>query len=305
MSLTRIIFLLFLSVMDVDLNSKSVRELKTLLDSRGVDYTDCVEKSDLIRKVMDTASLEPNQGTVSSFSRTYGGLSCKVVRNCQQPEYIVILSHGYGANANDLAPIATDALGLTTLKSKKFWFVVPDAPLALPQGGRAWWHIDLQELVQRVMSGQLAQIMAETPAGMSNARESLLGVLNDLKKENPSVSWSRFVIAGFSQGAILSMDVSLHLPREDDSDPSPLNVVCWSGGLMCSQEWEKLVEKRKNIKVIASHGKQDSLLPFMMGKALEQFLQKYGIPVEFMSFDGGHQLPSQTISRFVKLLEGL
>jgi len=119
------------------------------------------------------------------------------------------------------------------------------------------------------------------------------------------VSWSRFVIAGFSQGAILSMDVSLHLPRDNDSDPSPLNVVCWSGGLMCSQEWEKLVDKRKNIKVIASHGKQDSLLPFVMGKALEQFLQKHEIPVEFISFDGGHQIPPQAVSRFVKLLENL
>lgn len=35
-----------------------------------------------------------------------GELSCSVVQNSANPDVIVILSHGYGADAKDLVPIA-------------------------------------------------------------------------------------------------------------------------------------------------------------------------------------------------------
>jgi len=230
-----------------------------------------------------------------------------VVRNCPQPDYVVVLSHGFGANADDLFPIASNVLEIPALKAKKFWFVLPNAPVVLDQGGRAWWNIDIQELFRRAMSGQLNQIMSETPAGLPKAREALLKVLVELKKEVPSVPWSKFVIGGFSQGAILSMDVSLHLNREDDQDSLPQEVVCWSGGLMCQQEWEQLVNKPKknNIKVLMSHGTQDPILPFLLGKSLEQFLRKHDFSVDFISFEGGHQIPQTVMSKFVRLLENL
>jgi len=285
-----------------ELNGKSVRELRAILNVRGVSYSECIEKSDLIQRILDTTNLEPLPGTVTSISRSIGGLSCKIVQNSAQPDYVVVLSHGYGANADDLAPIATNVLEIPALKTKKFWFVLPNAPVALPQGGRGWWNIDLQELIRCAMSGQLDQIMKATPLGMVNARESLLSVLAELKKELTSVPWSRFVIGGFSQGAILSVDVSLHLKKEESD---AINVVCWSGGLMCRQEWEKLFDRKKNINVLMSHGTQDPILPFLLGKSLEQFLRKNDISVEFISFDGGHQIPAAAITRFVQLLENL
>jgi len=284
---------------DAGLNAKSVRELRAILQSRGVDDTDCIEKSDLVKKVADTAHLEPKPGAISRLSKDIGGVPCNIVQNSSNPDFVVILSHGFGANNEDLIPLATSVLEVPSLKQKKFCFVFPMAPVRLGQGGYGWWNIDLNELMQKAMSGQLESIMAETPKGLPEARQVLLNVIQELKKEYPSVPWSRFVLGGFSQGAIMSVDACLHLEEPVGA------VVGWSGALMCKGEWEKLVLKKKGIKVFLSHGTQDPILPFMMGKNLEVFLKMNGAIVEFITFSGGHQIPQTALQKFVSVLESV
>jgi len=38
---------------------KGARELKEILRERGVDFSDCVEKSDLLKRLEETASQKP------------------------------------------------------------------------------------------------------------------------------------------------------------------------------------------------------------------------------------------------------
>jgi hypothetical protein len=74
------------------LEGLSVRELKTLLDERRVDYRDCVEKRDLIRRARETVHL-PRRTTIAS-------LECIVFDSTSSspapPEWVVIILHVRG-----------------------------------------------------------------------------------------------------------------------------------------------------------------------------------------------------------------
>jgi hypothetical protein len=53
----------------------SVSELKRLLDDRGVDYRDCLEKRDLVERLINTRGLAPPSSSFSSSSLGNDGLS--------------------------------------------------------------------------------------------------------------------------------------------------------------------------------------------------------------------------------------
>lgn len=111
-----------------ELKQKSVNDLKVMLRRANVDYSDCFEKSDLVDKVLQTgAHLVPEgrevkflahlEGPSTKHNVQIGELSCSVVQNSSQPDVIIILSHGYGADAKDLVPIAENVV-LPLVKGK-------------------------------------------------------------------------------------------------------------------------------------------------------------------------------------------
>jgi hypothetical protein len=142
------------------LEGLSVRELKTLLDERRVDYRDCVEKRDLIRRARETVYL-PRRTTIAS-------LECIVFDSTSAspapPEWVVIILHvrghissffifniiidiivaqGYGANREDLVPLGQAAAQQMTAATTdaasgpRVRFIHPNAPLAMTTEGGA------------------------------------------------------------------------------------------------------------------------------------------------------------------------
>src|SRR6478736_8223909 len=72
----------------------------------------------------------------STASSAAGDLEVLHVTNMSRTErggHVVVLLHGYGAPGDDLASLAKSLLRPRTR------FVLPAAPLALGNGGRAWW----------------------------------------------------------------------------------------------------------------------------------------------------------------------
>ena len=93
-------------------------------------------------------------------------------------------------------------------------------------------------------------------------------------KEETGLPTSRFILAGFSQGGMLSTDVALHLDENPAalcsfSGPRGLLLLCLlvsvlmlsQGGLLCEDKWQPLMSQRKGMKVLLSHGAQDPLIP--------------------------------------------
>jgi len=225
---------------------------------------------------------------------TLGGLNCFLIKNCEKPDLIVIVCHGYGANKEDLSPIGSDLLSSGS-SLNKIWFVFPDAPLTLQGQSKAWWPIDMNELMMKVLSGDLNSVFQNPPPGLPDARSKLMKLIEELKKQT-NIPTSHFVLSGFSQGSMLATDVSLHL------EESPGGLVVFSGVLISEEEWTTQVLKRKGMKVMQTHGKQDPLLPFALGSRLKDFFEKNGMDLSFTAFSGGHTIAPQSIGDLVAFL---
>ena len=86
-----------------------------------------------------------------------GELTCRIlsrVPETQHPQLVVVLCHGFGAPGTDLVPLGEELVDLRPELAESVEFIFPAAPLSLEDiglaGGRAWWHIDMEELVGAV-----------------------------------------------------------------------------------------------------------------------------------------------------------
>eukprot|EP01126_Amoeba_proteus_P046790 TRINITY_DN5305_c0_g1_i18.p1 TRINITY_DN5305_c0_g1~~TRINITY_DN5305_c0_g1_i18.p1 ORF type:complete len:312 (-),score=56.94 TRINITY_DN5305_c0_g1_i18:149-1012(-) len=278
-----------------DLTKKSVNELKILLRQANIDYSSCYEKCDLVDRILETgAYVRPE--VPQTFDVKIGELDCTVVQNSSQPSLLVVLSHGFGANAQDLLSIAQSAISGFKGKIK---FVFPNGPLSLPQGGQAWWPIDLQRLMLLFITGQIRTLTNDAPDQFLDSSTKLRDMINILVKEH-NLPYSKVVIGGFSQGAILSTDVVLKL----DSNVGAL--VVWSGTLLNAAEWQRLAPSKKGLKVLQSHGTEDSMLPLQLAEMLTRdIFQTNQMDLDFVKFKGAHTIPQEVLRKFYTLLNQL
>jgi phospholipase/carboxylesterase len=90
---------------------------------------------------------------------------------------------------------------------------------------------------------------------------------------------------------MLTTDVALRLKK------APAGLVVLSGALTNEGEWRGLALERGPLAVLQSHGKYDSILPFPMGTALRDLFLQAGADVDFVSFNGDHEIPLEVLHR--------
>src|SRR5947209_296140 len=217
---------------------------------------------------------------------TWGGLTSTVVHNLpagQKPRLAVVLCHGYGAPATDLVSLAQPLLGLQPQLDERVVLIFPGAPLDLAElgmpGGRAWWPVDLDRLINRRTPELLDQFRRLCPDGLVKSRDMLVALLAEASKHF-GLTADRFVLGGFSQGAMLATDVALRLKKP------PAGLCILSGALFNEPEWRRLAGERGPLTVFQSHGRYDSILSFPMGAALHEMLHNAGAEVDFLAFTG-------------------
>jgi len=236
----------------------------------------------------------------------WGGLTSYVVHDLadnEQPSRAVVLCHGYGAPGTDLVGLAEPLLSSRIGDGgEKTAFIVPAAPLDLAEqgipGGRAWWPVDLDRLINRRTPELLAQFRRTCPAGLPEARDRVLALLGEAGKHF-GLTADRFVLGGFSQGAMLATDVALRLKK------MPAGLCILSGALVNEKEWQPLAAERGPLKVLQSHGRQDSILPFALGQALHEMLSAAGAAVDFLPFSGDHEIPLEVLHRLAHFVREL
>jgi len=234
-----------------------------------------------------------------------GGLTSYVVHEPaagQPPRLAVVLCHGYGAMGTDLVGLVRPLLIADPELAAKAVLIFPAAPLDLTEqgmaGGRAWWHIDLDRFINRPTAELLDKFRRAAPAGLAESRQLLLSLIEAAAKQY-GLSADRFVLGGFSQGAMLTTDVALRLPV------TPAGLAVLSGALINEAEWRPLAMKRGGLTVLQSHGRHDSILPFPMGAALRDLFLEAGAEVDFQAFLGDHEIPSPVVSRLAALIARL
>ena len=218
------------------------------------------------------------------------GLTTRVV-GAADAKTTVVLLHGFGAPGDDLVALASyiDAPAR---------FVFPEAPIEL--GGlygdaRAWWRLDLAKLEEDLRRGVPRDRRDEIPEGLAEVRAQVLGFLSELQARY-SIPDDQLVLGGFSQGAMLSLDVALH------RDAPPAGLVLMSGTLLAESTWVPRMASLRGVPVMQSHGEHDQLLPFAIAELLRDRLVEAGATVDWQPFIGGHEIPPPVLAAAATLL---
>jgi phospholipase/carboxylesterase len=184
-----------------------------------------------------------------------------------EPDRLLFLIHGYGANEFHLA-----SYGPLIDPEARFLVAAARGPLELPPDGAAWWHIDSEtfEFDFTALPGSLA---------------ALDDTLDELCAER-GFDRTRAVIGGFSQGAALA----LALAFRRGARPRPAGVICLSGFLLDADQVEWDVAGGSPVPVFVGHGTDDPFLPPARAEQLVASLQGAGLPVEFHTYPMAHDI---------------
>ena len=175
---------------------------------------------------------------------------------------LVVVIHGRGADANDLADLAPMLDPPAGCR-----FVFPNAPKpfeAYPGMNFGWTWFD----------GWPPQEESVTAS-----REILLRFLAELTAKYPTTS---LVLAGFSQGAMMSLDTGLR------AEQSVAAIVAMSGGLY--EENLPDLRARAGLPVLITHGSADDVVPVNYARRARRILEDAGLDVEYHEYPMGHQV---------------
>ncbi len=201
------------------------------------------------------------------------GLEYILMEPASQPSELplVVGLHGRGSNAEDLAGLAP-MLDLGPCR-----FVFPNAPLPFDVGpwtrGYAWFEID---------DGRRAE-------GIASSRDILRGFLQELSARFATLP-SRMALTGFSQGAIMTLDVGLRYAE-------PLaGLVAMSGYLFEPETMAPLLPSVRDRKVLIIHGTQDELLSVEGARQARLALRQGGLEPEYHEFVMGHEVTPESLA---------
>lgn len=208
---------------------------------------------------------------------------------------VIVLLHGFGAPGDDLVPLWRV---LDVPKGTRFVF--PAAPLELAYAygmgdARAWWMIDMVALDAAVREGRFRDLGKEVPEGLAEARAKVSGLLDAVVAQLSPPS-GKVLLGGFSQGAMLALDVALHEPER-----ALAGLALMSGTLLAEAEWAPRMKARAGTKVVQSHGTFDPLLPFAVAEKLRDRMSEAGMAVDFVPFRGAHEIPPVVLERVGRL----
>ena len=213
-----------------------------------------------------------------------GPLNC-LVREGENERDVILILHGFGADASDLFPLAD------YLDSKEQWtFVCPNAPLEVAIGGgfsvRGWFPLSLRELEAGV------DFQNVKPPGLDTSAAAVGDVIFELNPE-------RLVLGGFSQGAMIATEVALRNPED------VTGLILLSTTLLDQTRWRSLAAGLKGKPILQSHGSADQVLPLGSAQNLTTLLRAAEAKVEFMGFGGGHEIPAAVLSRAARFITEL
>lgn len=254
---------------------------------------------------MTNANSGPSELEMNPQPKRIGSLDCKIVDGPSvgdKPDLVVILCHGYGAPGDDLVPVGEQLIELRGADLEGIRFIFPAAPVVLEElamfGGRAWWPLNMEKLASAMQARDFSDLQEAVPEGLHDANEQILGLLQQVQQET-GLGLDRMILGGFSQGAMLMTDVALRLPTP------PAALVAFSGTLICKSVWTDLARREPAMRILQSHGRYDTVLPFEGALALRDMFEARGTMVDFVDFNGVHTIPMPAVVKLIELITAL
>ncbi len=182
------------------------------------------------------------------------------------PEGLLVLHHGRGADERDLLRLA-DALD----PERRLHVVTPRAPLALPGSPGYHWY-----LVPRVGYPD-----HDTFLGARRA----LAELHDGLWERTGIGPERTVLGGFSMGTVMSYTMAL-----DPERPAVAGILAFSGFVPVVEGWQPHFDDRGATRAFIAHGRRDPIMEIEFARRARELLEQGGLGVEYHESDIGHQI---------------
>jgi phospholipase/carboxylesterase len=183
------------------------------------------------------------------------------------PLPMVVLLHGRGADMHDLADLAPmfDTPGGCR-------FIFPNAPKPFEpypgmSAGWTWfegWPPSHESLI--------------------DSRATLLQFVDEISARYPTPD-GKLVLAGFSQGAMMSLDAGLRTEKQ------LAGIIAMSGGLYDLDLPD--LKPKAGVPVLIAHGTADDVVPVNYARRARRVLEDAGFDVEFHEYPMAHQIAQE------------
>ena len=173
-----------------------------------------------------------------------------------EPNSLVILLHGIGADAFDLIPLAK--YWALTLKKTKFYSLHAPYPCKLTPSGKQWFDLEDRDQTRILKEIELIKPM----------------IITFLKKKlkNYNLQYKDLILVGFSQGTMVALNLTLTMKEE------VRGVLGYSGGVILTKSGKIEIISKPNICLV--HGKNDEVVPKKMMETTKIILKDNKIDVD-------------------------
>ena len=183
---------------------------------------------------------------------------------------LLLLLHGYGSNEEDLFSFAAEL-------PDEYYVVSARAPYDLMYGSYAWYAINFDADENKFSDIGQAQ----------SSRDIVIGFIDELIS-NYAIDANNITLIGFSQGSILSYAIALSYPGKVQ------RIVAMSGYLNTEIAIDNFsTNDFSNLKIFASHGTVDQVIPVEWARKSIPVLENLGIPVVYKEYPVGHGVAPQ------------
>jgi phospholipase/carboxylesterase len=193
---------------------------------------------------------------------------------------MLVLLHGRGADERDLEPLL-EAID----PERRFIGVLPRGPLSLPPGGAHWYAV--------------RQIGYPDPGTFLSTFELLSSWL-DATAEELAIPPERIVLAGFSQGAVMSYALGLAATRQP-----PAGILAMSGFIPRVDGFELDAHSRAGVPVSISHGAHDPVIGVQWGRDARDRLSRAGVAVRYREDPVAHTVSAGALAQARATLAGI
>ncbi len=186
-------------------------------------------------------------------------------KNHNEKQPLLLMLHGFGSNEEDLFSMAP-------MLNQNHLIVSARAPINLPWGGHAWYEIDFDN-----KGGKMSNI--------PQAKQSMKLILDFIEEVHQAYGTDKENVSllGFSQGSILSYGLALSYPQLFK------NIIALSGYVLkdiVPAQYRK--KELAHLKIFASHGTQDEVLPVAWARQGVKVLEQLEIKLEYHEYEMGH-----------------
>jgi phospholipase/carboxylesterase len=195
------------------------------------------------------------------------------------PQGLLVLHHGRGADEHDLLPLG-DALD----PLRRLHIATPRAPLSIPGWPGHHWYL-------------VPQVGHPDPETFHAAYRELAGFHDELWQRT-GIAPTATVFGGFSMGSVMSYSLGLGSDR-----PAPAGILAFSGFVPIVDGWRADLQSRSGLGAFIAHGRRDPVISVEFGRRARDLLQAGGLDVEYHESDVSHNIDPANVPPAIDWLE--